>query len=344
MLYFNPKKIIHLNYFLMDHIIESIIKKKDYIVSRFHQTNDEYILSGKDGSTEFHLSKELYNGKMPPNFRWPWQKLNLTIFQIDDFVVSAVLDGCKLFEISEEDFPEEIKRRIQKMRTWLNEFHQQALEAEKARDEELKQKLQVYISNFPVNKSLEEEASSLPLCLRTYFKLHLLKGKSIENRCFRLSLMFEILKVVDLWYRRYKRGGTFGVAQSSFRFIHIPLDGLDNIEAYKKVAPQEYQHLFHDYDEVREIISERFPPIDDYMVRDYLIRTVQKIAKDYSSDCLTLEVNQVKDAWGHRINSDEEDYRRSYKNMKMLSHSNFILPENFDEEQKECFFSRYSLE
>lgn len=330
----------------MDDIIKSRCVERRHQISRFRQTDNEYILSTQDGSFEFHLDKGLYNGKMPPKFRWLWQRqeLELKLFQINDFVVSAELDGVKLFEISKEDFPERIKQFIQKLCRFEEKMMQSALEDRRKREDKLNQILQVYISNFPVNKSLEEEASSLPVCLRTYFKLHLLKGKRTEDRRSRLSLMFEILKVVDLWYRRYKRGGTFGVVQTSFRFIHIPLDGLDNIEAYKKVVPQEYQHLFHDYDEVREIISERFPPIDDYMVRDYLIRTVQKIAIDYSSDCLTLEVNQIKDAWGHRINSDEEDYRRSYKKMKMLSHSNFILPENFDEEQKECFFSRYNLQ
>lgn len=329
----------------MDDIIKSRCVEKRHQVSRFHQTDNEYILSTQDGSFEFHLDKGLYNGKMPPKFRWLWQRqeLELKLFQINDFVVSAELDGVKLFEISEEDFPERIKQFIQKLCRFEEKMMQSALEDRRKREDKLKQKLQVYISNFPVNKSLEEEATSLPVCLRTYFKLHLLCGKRTEDRLSRLSLMLEVLKVVELWCRRYEQEGPLGAVITSMCFINVPFDWFEDVEMYRSVAKEDQMGIFRNYDEVKEIISEHFPPIEEKSVRDYLIYIVQKIAVDYTSDCVTLDINHATNAWGERVFSDEQDYKEAYKKMKMRFHSNFILPETFDEEQQKYFFSRYNL-
>ena len=60
------------------------------------------------------ISNKNYAGKMPPFFKYPWQKLKLEVTEVLDFQVAVALNGVTLFEIKEEDYPPEIKEKLKK--------------------------------------------------------------------------------------------------------------------------------------------------------------------------------------------------------------------------------------
>ncbi len=317
-----------------------IINVKNYKITRFQQTDDGWLLSGPDCPDGILISKAFYAGKLPPSFNWIWKKWTLKLSSINDFIISASLNEVKLFEISEDNYPEEVKAFIKGMQELVKECKKRKAEEVKR----FKQKVTAYLSTFPVNQRLEEELSVLPVCLRAYCKLHLFCGTRTEDKGQRLSLMFELLKVVNRWYNRYINEDHFlGKIAMSLRFDGARFSYLDDVEAYRRRATEEHQVLFQDYDEISELISDSLPSLEDDDVRNYLIWLVQELTHLYADDYSHLDCNYLQDAWGNRMYSDEGDYKRLHSEMKLPTYVNFILPETISEEKLKKFFQTYNL-
>ena len=139
------------------------MNKKSCEVTKIEPITDGWMLYPLDKKAEpVFISNKNYADKMPPFFKYPWQKLKLEVTEVLDFQVAAVLNGVTLFEIKEEDYPPEIKEKLKK-------------ERRKQEDEEIKAALVEYLQKMPVKKVAlwENDLSNLKVFLR----LHCFRGQ-----------------------------------------------------------------------------------------------------------------------------------------------------------------------
>lgn len=313
-------------------------------VKKIKETPDGWNLYPTDNDkVPIFIKKKDYSGKMPPFFRWPWQKLELNLCLVHDFQVSASLNGHTLFEILEEDYPLAIKELLKEG----EKLHQEAEVFRKNYDATLKEKLNDYLKGIALNPNLEDELSTLKLCLRVYMKLHLFNDPLEQMRLQRLNLMMLICKMAQRIYMRHvNEERPLGIALASFKysltngFPHYR----DRVENYEKLLPQQKdEKIFELYYEVDELMSRTLLPIKDDSLKRYLNYLTREVLGIFSDDMACLDCHNPYDARNSRISSDERTYRLNYGKMKLLKYKSFVLPEVFTDDVVEYFICNYNL-
>lgn len=321
------------------------INRKNFSVRKIKKVVDGWKLYPTNSNeTSVFISEKNYSGRMPPFFRWPWQTLELELTLVNDFQISAVLGGYKLFEISEKDYPPEIKKLLERG----DELYQKAMITAKERDISIKKALKAYLKDVALIPNLENELSTLKVCLRVYMKMHLFKGPSGQDYMQRLNLMMLICKIAQRIYTRHvDEKATFGIVMAFFEytfrcnFPHYE----DCVEDYEKIVKEQKrsEKIFELYREVDGLMGEILPPINNDSLKRYLNYLTRQVLSVFSDDMAYLDCNHLRDAWGKRIDDDEGDYKELYKEMKMLKFESFLLPEVFTDEVICDFIHSYNL-
>ncbi len=320
------------------------MRKEVFLIKKIKKTEKGWLLHPfeKEEETVF-IGRENYSGKMPPFFKWPWQKVRLEIVKIEDFIVSANLGGKRLFEIPENEYPSEIKKILEKGER-LEAKVKKAMEDE---DNAIKEALSEYLLKIPINPDLEDNVSKFQICLRAYLKLHLFKGEVTEDYLRRLNLMTLILDIVQRIYRRHvDEKSFFGVVFAQLKysvpmvFPDYRMDAKDIENAVKDKSVTD--KTLADYYEAERLITQTLPKTDNALLLRYLNYVVRDVLSVFAGDYANFDCSQNKRA-GKRIFSDEDDYKCHYRRMQMLKYKSFILPKEFSEEEIENFIHNYSL-
>ena len=325
------------------------IDKETFFIRKIEKAGDGWILHPveKDKDAVF-ISREFYSGKMPPFFRWPWQKLKLEITKSDGFLISAKLNEVLLFEISEDDYPPEVKAKVEKGRKLMQKMKE---EAEKE-DAEIKAALAEYLQKFTPGPNLEDEMASLHICFRAYLKLHFFCGEQNEDYRRRIALMLLLCRVAERFCkRRLDLSSAMNVALFEWGFVlscsfYFNLLGgyrTDVREFEKSNDSTDVKKLFSEYYELEQLVEESFPMTENVLLKRYLVYAAHKIVIDFLNDCGMFLANQSTTLLGKRLLTDNEDYRRSVQKMRLLKFKSFILPEVFPEEKIKDFVYSYNI-
>lgn len=324
------------------------MEKKSCLVKKIKQTDNGWNLYPVDKDEKpIFISRDNYSGNMPPFFKWPWQQVRLKITQIQDFQVSASIDDIKLFEISEKDYPEEIKKRLRYGEKLQKDYEE---EQNKANDAILKA-LNEYLQTWPQNQHLESQISELKICFRPYLQLHLFKGPSTPEYVQRVNLMAKLCEIAQrIYYRHFDEKGLFGTASAYLKygtpvfgepFPHYSLRAEEVKQAVKD--PHTTDVTLADYYEVDRLLTEVLPPIEDELLQRYLNYTVRDVLRYYAKDLNELSSHYLTDAWGNRICTNEREYQHQFQNMELLTYHSLILPEHFSDQNIQDFIGYYTL-
>ena len=96
------------------------IKKICFRVRKIKKCPEGWVLASARGNKEtdedrvVFISNKYYTGKIPPFFKWPWQKLYLEFEQVDGFMLSAKINNKTLFTVASENLPPKIKVKLEK--------------------------------------------------------------------------------------------------------------------------------------------------------------------------------------------------------------------------------------
>ncbi len=80
---------------------------------------------------QIKISENFFNKKIPLKFYWPWQKNKrhfLTLEKCDDEIIGVLVDSKPLYHLQPEDYPEDMKKRIEENRQRETRFAKEAPE------------------------------------------------------------------------------------------------------------------------------------------------------------------------------------------------------------------------
>lgn len=312
----------------------------------------------KSDRKKIFISNNYYKGKIPPFFRFPWQKIKLEITEVENFIISASVNGQKLFEVKEEDCPLKVQEAIKKDKELMAKLEKAEKEKEAKKQlfiAEIKATVDEFASTFPINQNLEDEASNLPICLRVYIKLHLFMGQKTANYQQRLSLMYVLCKLAYKYYRRHVPEDPKDRFLVSHRMSlrleepHYTDDYLVNmLEFIEQKDSEDSRRIKYEYYapyfEVKQLLQDEFSELKDAKLLNYLNYVVRQIIKVYHEDysCLLEKVDHYN-MRGQPFKISEKDYSYIYEYMELLKFSSDILPDVIPSDKVEYFIFNFSL-
>lgn len=324
------------------------IKKICFRVRKIKKCPEGWVLASARGNKEtdedrvVFISNKYYTGKMPPFFKWPWQKLYLEFEQVDGFMLSAKINDKTLFTVNPEDFPPEIKATLEKG----EKLRQEAEAYYEKMDEDIKTALEKYLPSIPVNPLFEDEMADLHICFRAYLKLHWQKGQKLPDAKQRLSLSILLCKAAQrVCKRHFNLDDPVGTLFSPFKAacFFYP-DYRTNMKQLEKQNPDAVKDLFAAYYEISEIFEYQLPKIENELLRRYLIYVVEKYCLLFISDYGYFFTGAFRSTLsGKRLDSDINDYRHCCHKVELPYFTTFILPDKFTKEDAESFFKSYNL-
>lgn len=279
-------------------------------------------------SLPIFISNKYYSGKMPPFFRWPWKKIQVEIFFLGNFISLLKMNGETIFNIKEEDYPDELKKILEQVR----------LEQEKERKEkeviiaQIKISLDKYLVDFPINQNLEDDIQKLHICLRAFLKFHLYRKYTskidAQDYLRRLSLLTILSFCAEkLLRRRCSLNGSDWASVDPFSLLSFYLSDPELVE--KDAHNLMYPTTFREFLEVEEMLSTSLPEIKDKRLKHYLNYVVCCLAYYLAKDYNTLL---------HKVS-----YKSLYKEMMLFKQSSLIFLEEPSDEDLKDFMSIYIL-
>ena len=150
------------------------IKKICFRVRKIKKCPEGWVLGSARGNKEtdedrvVFISNKYYTGKIPPFFKWPWQKLYLEFEQVDGFMLSAKINNKTLFTVASENLPPEIKVKLEKGEKLLQEAkaHYEQL------DKDIKDALEKVIRKREGEKHVDKIESLVIRGVNTYRTEH----------------------------------------------------------------------------------------------------------------------------------------------------------------------------
>lgn len=324
------------------------IKKICFRVRKIKKCPEGWVLGSARGNKEtdedrvVFISNKYYTGKIPPFFKWPWQKLYLEFEQVDDFMLSAKINNKTLFTVASENLPPEIKVKLEKGEKLL----QKAKAHYEQMDKDIKEALEKYLPNIPVNPLFEDEMADLHICFRAYLKLHWQKGTKLPDAGQRLSLSILLCKAAQrICKRHFKFDASFSLVFLSLKaalFFHP--DYRADRKKLEEQNPDAVKDLFAAYYEIDEILDVLLPKVEDEALKRYLVYVVEKLGLFFTSDYVQFMAEMDYNAFtGKPTESDVNAYKRCCTEVEMPYFSNFILPDKFTKEDAKTFFWTHDL-
>ena len=328
------------------------MKETEYLIQRIEEReNGWYLYPKSEAEVPIFISCQQYAGKMPPKFKFFWQKRNLMLKKYKNFIISAVLDGVLLFEVEKEAYPEELCQKIAKE----EQRYQAYLEECKVQDEQIKKDLESYLHELYCSQTLEDDISKLRIPLRAYLKLHLFKGIPSSDLLERVSLLFILCQMAERIYKRHvketdkKRFGDLECTFATIKFgpalfgemfpdYHFDMTGME-----EAVGSEKSHEVYETYYEAQQLIEAKFPACPDDL-KLYLNYVVRQLLYLYAEDWDELQSHFMQGGWSsQRLCTDEQDYLYCYEKMKLLHYTNFILPEEIPQDKIDDFVKHFSL-
>lgn len=326
------------------------IKKICFRVRKIKKCPEGWVLSSARGNKEtdenqvVFINNKHYTGKIPPFFKWPWQKLYLECEQVDGFMLSAKMNGIVLVKTSRADFPPEIKAKLEEGEKLL----QAAIAYYEQMDKNIKEALEKYLPSIPVNPLFEDEIADLHICFRAYLKLHWQKGQKLPDAEQRLSLSILLCKAAQRICKRHFKFDT----SSSIGLVFLPLNASlffrpnyqVDLKKMEEQNPDAVKYLFAAYYEIDEILDALLPKVEDEALKRYLVYVVEKLGLFFASDYVQFMTEIDYNVFtGKPVESDVNAYRRCCAKVEMFYFSNFILPDKFTKKDAETFFWTHDL-
>lgn len=298
------------------------------------------IVKGEDGwylytdyeHTPLFVDKKYYQGSA---FAWYnrlrfWHKPTLEICRVKpcNFIIWAILDGKKLFEVEKDDSPEYVQTNIAR--------GEEIRLKNKARQKPVFEALASYARKLPLEHDLGYKLSQLHVAMRTYLRLHLFKGERTEEAVCRLNLMFRLCVVAEeILCNRI--GGLDSISiRNGFDKVPEPFDmkWLQTEEKFLKDLELDSAGQYQYYDYINRKLRTTFPGISDLLILRYLNHLVQQVVFLYYQDRKRIE-NQRKKNFEEVLRgySDEYYYRNGQLDMKLLRFTNALLPKAFTDEE-----------
>lgn len=329
------------------------MKTTEYLVRRIKKQGDGWNLyPNGEAEAPIFISCQQYAGKMPPKFKFFWQKRKLVLKKYNDFIISAELDGVLLFEVEKEAYPEELCQKIAQEEQWYQAY----LEECKLHDEQIKKDLAACLPKLSYSRTLEDDISNLRVPLRAYLKLHLFKGTPSPDSQERLTLMFILCQMAERLYKRHVRETDkkysldLSCTFAAMRFSPLFHDGVwpdyhfDMKRMEEAVGSEKSHKVYETYYEAQQLIGAQLSVCSDDL-KSYLNFVVRQLLHLYAEDWEELQSHMARDGWNRtRLCSDEEDYLRRYDKMKLLHYTNFILPEEIPQDKIDDFIRYFSLQ
>ena len=328
------------------------VEKAEYSIQRIEEQSEGWnIYPDDEEKTPIFISRQQYAGKMPPTFKFFWQKRKLKLKMYKDIIISAELDGVLLFEVEKEAYPQKLKEVIAAQERKYQEY----LERCKIADAQLQKEIADYLQLVPCNMTLEDDFSSLRVPLRAYLKLHFFKGTPSFDSQQRLTLMFILSQMAERIYKRHVRetdkkysldlSCAFATLKFSFLFgDDIWPDYRFDMKVMEDAVGMERAHeSFVTYYEAQQLIEAQLPSCSDELKR-YLNYIVRELLYWYAVDWEELQSHFLRDGFCSRLCSDEEDYQYRYEKMKLLHYTNFILPEKISKDKIDIFMQNFNLQ
>lgn len=271
-------------------------------------------------------------GELPVRWKWPWQSYKLSIKCYDDFIFYAEMDGRILFSISEDDFPEEIKKELSRMRA----IERTSKELMQKYDETIKQQLAEFLPKVEPIACIEDKIPQLSICWRLFFKMRL-SSVYQEDKEQEIFLLYRLADIVQRIYQRHVDDDaplSVVFAYHDVALKSLPDTGYDGvcIEIMEKDSEYDKQDAYSLYREVKRDLLRIFPGIPrpleyylNFLVRDMLVR--------YADDYATLVCKRPRDLFGDTINTDNEAYGYLATEMKLPKFSSFIFNRAYTDEE-----------
>ena len=328
------------------------IEKTTLPLRRIEKCDDGWKLYPAGQSEQpIFISRQQYDGKMPPTFKFFWEKRILTLKKYDDFIVSAHLDGVLLFEVEAKSYPEKLKKEI----AAVEQNYQNYLEQCKKEDEQLEKDLVDYLPLISTCSTLEDDISSLRVPLRVYLKLHFFRGTPSSDFQQRLALMFVLSQIAERIYKRHvsetdkKYSLDLDCCFAALRFGPLFHDDIfpnyhfDMKRMEEAVGLESAHETYENYYEAEQLIAERLPKCPENIKR-YLNYVVRELLYLFAEDWNELQSNFMRDGWNNsRLCSDEQDYQYCFEKMKLLHYTNIILPEKIPQNKIDDFVKHFNL-
>lgn len=326
--------------------MDNFIHKHECLIKKIKQTSEGWEFYPKDKKEKIlFISKQNYNGKMPPFFKWPWAKLNLRYSEFRNFIIMAELNDVKLFEIQQECWPEDIKNAY----FHLQELLKKATDAEAEEDELIKRELLKYLELIPNNTDLEKDIKSLHVCLRAPLLAWYYLKVNNKEEYKRLTLLYKLYDIVGRLYMRHVNpsdtiGGALDVWYSLMMVRFLPLLLTYRLDGQPK---ENIDIVTSDdlYQEIARELARQLPEIENKPLFYYIVYIIHHLYMKFTLDFakwyngLSYTGRERK-----RICDDEREYKCSADKQKMELplYSTFILP-SFTKEEFKVFLNRYSL-
>ena len=319
------------------------IMQKSYEIKKIKSVANGWKLYPQDkNEKEIFISKQDYGGKIP--FKLPWQTYKLDIAYVDFipiFIISATLNGNKLFEIPKEDYPENVKTKI----ALEEEILQQKQEKKEKLNNEIISALKAYLPSVPVTKSvtdLEDKISKLNVDLRFYLKLHLFMGDAKPEYRQRLELMVVLCSIANRLHKRRISKNDYSNASYISGLFNLyketrPHYSTDNIFLVKSDTTPYIRTYF----ETETLLKEMLPPIENEQLRKYLNYVARDVLRVFACDYAKIYERKIVGQWRifNPSISDEAAFR--YTEMQMPKYTSFVLPKVFSD--KEIDYFKYGL-
>lgn len=318
-----------------------IFKEQSFQIKKIGETQKDWLLYAKGQDKPFELPKERVYGNLPPVWKFPWQNHTLNIKTVANYAVYAEMDGLILFNLSEEQYPEKIKKEVERLRKIEEEYAR----AQQEYADSLKTQLAEYLPQVPSVSEIEDSIFQLPVCWQLYLKMLLPLQYQDSDSQQRLNLMYWLVTIVNRLYKRHVDTESIldvGWASINFMVHHWAVYDLTDIlvDEIEQNPNHRNSEAFAFYFEVRAELR-RVLPQAPQRLEVKLIQTICRLLEAYADDLALLQRRRPYTLLGQTTTTDKESYRALRQEMKLPKFKSLIIEKAFDNQDIEQFYKSF---
>lgn len=309
-----------------------ILKEGSFKIKKIEETDENWLLYPKDSKNPIKIPKNRVYGKLPPVWKFPWRYHCLSIRTVFGFVAYAEMDGLILFDVPEEQYPENVKKEVARVRK-IEETYAQL---QKEYHDLLKKDLAKYLSSVPKVKELEDSISELPVCWRLYLKMLLPMQYQTSDSLQRLTLVYWLVTIANRLYKRHVNTDALldiSWASLDFRVRNwLTYDLNDLLVSEIENSPDHrnskaFAFYYETRDELRRVL-----PSAPLRLEIYLVQTICRMLEVYADDMALLDRRRPTHL-GEPSSEDSEAYYWLRKEMEFPKFSSLIVEKQFTDEE-----------
>lgn len=315
-----------------------IVEEKSVSIQKIRKGKNRWLLYPKGEDKPLQLDADKVYGKLPPVWKFPWQSHDLKLKIVaKHFVAYAEMDGVVLFDVPEDEYPEQTKAEIRRIQSQ----EKQLAAAQEEYEEALKQQLIGYLPQVPEVKELEDVIAELPVCWRLYLVMLLPLQYQNDDVRRRLELLYHLILIANRIYKRHvDTQSRLDVALGSLRFMahNSVFPNLSEEMAEMLETKEEYfaSKAFTLYREVRAELLRVLPSMPKRL-EVYLNHVVCQLLELYAEDLATLDRCRCRHLLGTPTATDKDAYSSLRREMKLPKFKSLLVEKQFTAEEIEDF-------